>query len=108
MRQRIHLRHLALAALVMAGLTSSAFAQVGRVGGVVKDEKGDTIKGAIVTAENPSIGSTFTATTDDKGRFTMVGLRPGRWRFIAQAAGHAAQAGEMAVRWGSPNAPMTF
>jgi predicted Zn-dependent protease len=108
MRQPTNFRHLALAALFIAGLAGSATAQVGRVGGIVKDEKGDALKGAIVTAENASIGSSFTATTDDKGRFTMVGLRPGRWRFMAQASGHAPQAGEMAVRWGSPNAPMTF
>jgi predicted TPR repeat methyltransferase len=108
MRFGSNLRHLSLAALVTACLAGSASAQVGRVGGIVRDDKGDTIKGAIISAENASIASSFTATTDEKGRFTMVGLRPGTWRFMAQANGHAAQAGEMNVRWGSPNPPMSF
>jgi Flp pilus assembly protein TadD len=108
MRFGSSLRHFSLAALFTACLAGSALAQVGRVGGIVRDEKGDPIKGAIISAENSSIASSFTATTDEKGRFTMVGLRPGGWRFMAQANGHAAQAGEMNVRWGSPNPPMTF
>lgn len=108
MRLRTILLRVALAALFTAGLAGSAAAQVGRVGGVVKDEAGDPIKGAIIAAENPNIGGSFTATTDERGRFSLIGLRPGRWRFIAQAEGHAPQVGEMVVRWGSPNAPLTF
>jgi predicted Zn-dependent protease len=91
--------------LLVAG---SAAAQPGRVGGVVKDEKGEPIKGATITAENENIGSSFTATTDDKGRFTMIGLRAGNWRFIAQAPGFAAEGGQMAVRSGNPNPPISF
>ncbi len=34
-----------------------AAAQAGRVGGIVKDDKGEPIKGATVTAENPNIGA---------------------------------------------------
>lgn len=99
----------ALAVLLTAALAGSAAAQVGRVGGVVKDDSGQPIKGATVIAENPNIGpSAFTATTDDKGRFTIIGLRSGRWRFIAHAPGHAANSGEMPVRFGSPNPPITF
>lgn len=108
MRLRTHLQRVALAALFTADLAGSAAAQVGRVGGLVRDDAGHPIKGAIITAENPNIGGSFTATTDERGRFSLIGLRPGRWRFVAQAEGHAPQVGEMAVRWGSPNAPMTF
>ena len=57
---------------------ASAAAQTGRVGGVVKDEAGQPIKGATVTAENPGASpSSFTATTDDKGRFSIIGLKTG-------------------------------
>jgi Flp pilus assembly protein TadD len=89
-------------------VASEAAAQPGRVGGVVKDEKGEPIKGATITADNENIGSSFTATTDDKGRFTIIGLRAGTWRFIAQAPGFAAEGGQMPVRSGNPNPPMTF
>src|SRR2546428_14150942 len=108
MRQPLTFLHLASAALIAVTVASQAAAQPGRVGGIVKDDKGDAIKGATITAENQSVGSTFTATTDDKGRFTIIGLRGGDWRFIAQAPGFAAEGGSMSVRSGSPNPPITF
>jgi len=97
---------LALAALIV--FAGHAAAQPGRVGGIVRDDKGEPIKGATITAENENIGSSFTATTDDKGRFTIIGLRSGPWKFIAQAPGFAPAGGEMAVRTGNPNPPMAF
>ena len=72
------LRRLAIAALFTAGVADQAAAQAVRVSGLVKDDKGDAIKGATVIAENPAFGNSFSATTDTKGRFSMMGLRPGR------------------------------
>src|SRR5688572_7332339 len=101
--------HVVLAAVLTASFATSAAAQVGRVSGIVKDDSGTTIKGATVTAENPNVGpTTYTATTDDKGRFTIIGLRAGQWRFTAYAPGHTGDVGEMGVRFGSPNPAMTF
>lgn len=108
MRQGSFRSTLFLAALLVLGGAGRAAAQVGRVNGVVKDEGGQPLKGATVTAENQNIGQSFTATTDDKGRFTVIGLRAGSWRFIAQAPGFAADAGEMPVRMGAPNPPIQF
>lgn len=108
MRQGSFLSRLALAAIVIFGVASTAAAQPGRIGGIVRDENGDPVKGATITAENENIGSSFTATTDEKGRFTLIGLRGGTWRFIAQAPGFAAQGGDMPVRSGNPNPPITF
>lgn len=96
------------AVALLVALAVPAAAQVGRVGGIVKDESGQPLKGATITAENTNIGQSFTATTDDKGRFSMIGLRAGQWRFIAQAPGFAPEAGEMPVRMGAPNPPVTF
>jgi predicted Zn-dependent protease len=96
-------------ALALIALAVPAAAQVGRVGGIVRDDGGDPIKGATVTAANSDIGpTTFTATTDDKGRFSIIGLRAGNWKFIAQAPGHTMEAGQLNVRFGSPNPPLTF
>src|SRR5262245_27614321 len=108
MRQRPFAPILLFAALLIAGIAQQAAAQVGRVNGVVKDEGGQPLKGATVTADNQNIGQSLTATTDDKGRFTMIGLRAGTWRFYAQAPGFAADAGDMAVRMGAPNPPIQF
>jgi Flp pilus assembly protein TadD len=94
-----------LTGVFMAG---AAFAQTGRVSGVVHEEGGQPLKGATVTADNPAFGQTFTATTDDRGRFQMIGLRNGEWRFIAQAPGHSPEGGLLNVRTGAPNPPLTF
>ena len=93
-----------VALILTAVFAGEAGAQVGRVNGLVKDDSGNPIKGATVTADNPNIGpTTYTATTDDKGRFTIIGLRAGQWRFTAQAPGHAGDVGQLSVRFGSPN-----
>jgi Tfp pilus assembly protein PilF len=110
MRHPLYSARGVLAALFVALLAGGAAAQTGRVGGVVKDESGNPIKGATVTAENPNASpSSFTATTDDKGRFSIIGLRSGTWTFTAQAPGFAPENGKMGVQTiGTPNPPMTF
>jgi cytochrome c-type biogenesis protein CcmH/NrfG len=110
MRQGLHLTRGALAALIVAALAASAAAQTGRVGGTVKDEAGQPIKGATITAENPGASpSSFTATTDDKGRFSIIGLKSGSWTFSAQAPGFGPETGRLNVQTiGAPNPPLTF
>jgi tetratricopeptide (TPR) repeat protein len=100
----------AAAAMLCVVLAAPAAAQTGRVGGVVKDTEGKAIKGATVKAQNPGASpSEFTATTDDKGRFSMIGLRSGNWKFIAEAPGFLPQEGQAPVRTiGAPNAPLEF
>jgi tetratricopeptide (TPR) repeat protein len=110
MREFLHLSRGVLAALLVAATASVAAAQTGRIGGVVKDEAGQPLKGATVTAENPAASpSTFTATTDDKGRFSIIGLRTGTWKFTAQAPGFGPEVGQMPVQTiGAPNPPLAF
>jgi Tfp pilus assembly protein PilF len=110
MRQRRHLFRGVLAALFVAALGGSLAAQTGRVGGVVKDEAGQPIKGATITAENPNASpSSFTATTDDKGRFSIIGLKTGQWTFTAQAPSFGSESGKLQVQTiGAPNPPLTF
>src|SRR5438105_8873588 len=110
MRHGLHLFRGVLAALCVAAVAGSALAQTGRVGGIVKDEAGQPIKGATVTAENPIASpSSFTATTDDKGRFSIIGLKSGQWTFSAQAPGFGPETGRLNVQTiGSPNPPLTF
>ena len=52
MRNCLHFGRLTLAVVLVAALSSLASAQVGRVGGMVKNDAGEPIKGATVTAEN--------------------------------------------------------
>jgi predicted Zn-dependent protease len=96
------------ATLLLVSIASPLFAQIGRVNGVAKDEDGQPLKGATITADNSNIGQTLTATTDDKGRFQLIGLRSGNWRFIAQSPGFEPEVGTMPIRMGAPNPPITF
>src|SRR5512139_3130099 len=96
-----------LAVVAFLALAGSAAAQSGRVTGVVRGENNAPVKGATITAEMPSTGMSFTASTDDKGRFVIIGLRGGEWRFFAQALGYSPQGGAMLVRTGSPNPALT-
>src|SRR5262245_54222661 len=94
------------AALIATALPAAA--QTGRVGGTVKDGNGQPIKGATVVAENPqSSPSSFTATTDDKGRYSIIGLRSGTWKITASAPGFTPGGGNVPVRTiGAPNPPV--
>ena len=76
----------------------------------MKDENGQPLKGAIVTAEYPEILSIAgsTAITDAKGRFSMVGLKFGEWMFTVQASGYMPQTGSMQVRTVGINRPVAF
>jgi tetratricopeptide (TPR) repeat protein len=94
-------------ALVMA---LPAAAQTGRIGGSVKDANGQPIKGATVVAENPaSAPSSFTATTDDRGRYSMIGLKAGTWKVTASAPGFEAVSGNVPIKTiGAPMPPVDF
>src|ERR671912_565421 len=100
------------AALIVALVVSAvpASAQVGRIGGTVKDQQNQPLKGATVTAENPNASpSSFTATTDDRGRYSIIGLRTGSWKITASAPGFSPSFGNVPVRTiGAPMPPVDF
>jgi tetratricopeptide (TPR) repeat protein len=97
------------AAFVVAILTTiagSAAAQGSRVVGIVKDEAGQPIRGATLSLENPEASPrNFTATSDDRGRFAVIGLKSGEWSIVAQAPGFVADAARLVVRVAAPSTP---
>jgi tetratricopeptide (TPR) repeat protein len=97
----------AIVALVVGA--TPAVAQTGRVTGFVRDDSGRPIKGATVVAENPeATPASFSATTDDKGRFGMIGLTAGLWTFKASAAGFEPSTGAGRIQTIGANSPMEF
>jgi len=98
---------MACAALVL-GLADGAAAQAARAMGTVKDQAGKAIKGATVRAVNPDASpSQFTSATDDRGRWAMIGLRTGSWRFIVEAPGYFPAEANLPVRVAA-SPPLTF
>jgi Flp pilus assembly protein TadD len=102
--------HLFRTAILTMCLAAPVLAQTGRVGGVVKSTDGKPIKGATVKAQNPNFApGEYTATSDDKGRWSIIGLRSGPWKFTAEAPGFDAQSGMANIRTiGAPNPPLEF
>ena len=96
------------AALVVSAVPAAA--QTGRIGGTIRDTQNQPLKGATVTAENPGASpSSFTATTDDKGRYSIIGLKTGTWKVTASAPGFAPSSGQVPVRsLGAPMPPVDF
>ena len=77
---------------------SSAAAQA-RATGTVRDTAGRPIKGATVRALNPdAYPREFSSVSDDKGRWAMIGMRTGTWRFIAEAPGFVTAEASTALR----------
>ena len=108
MRESLKLSIAALVVVLLGALP--AMAQTGRIGGLVRDDKGQPLKGASVVAENPAASPpSFTATTDDKGRFSIIGLRAGTWKLTASAPGFQPSVGQVPIRTiGQPNPPVEF
>ena len=95
------------AALVAVLLSAPAWAQTSRIGGVVRDETGATLRGVIVRAETGG-GRTFgtpltlTTATDDRGRFVFVISRSGEWRLTFEAPGFDPMTLPLALRLTGP------
>ena len=97
----------ALVALLHALAPFDARAQIGRVSGTVTDDDGRPIKGATITAENrEQAPSTFTSTTDQRGRFALLGLRRATWLIAIQAPGFETALTRMEVVTTRPNPPL--
>jgi hypothetical protein len=95
----------AMAAVVLAA--GPAWAQTNRISGVVRDETGGTIRGAIVRAETGGTGTagapmSLTTATDDRGRFVFVISRSGDWRITFEAPGFEPMTLPVGVRLAGP------
>jgi hypothetical protein len=84
-------------------LVRPAVAQSGRASGVVHDQAGKPIRSATIQADNPAAYPPhITSTSDDKGRWGMIGLATGEWRFTIAAPGFVSQNASVPVRVGNP------
>src|SRR5678815_137510 len=79
------MRRILTSLLVLAFAAAASAQTAGRITGIIKDADGKPIKGATVRATNDAVNAKITSTTDDKGRFAMIGVRTGRWMLVVEA-----------------------
>ena len=87
-----HQKYLALAALTALLIllpTTVVRSAGGRIEGKVTDPKGAPIAGATVTAKDPAGIQTFTAASDNEGKFKLEGLPAGSYVVVITAKGFA-------------------
>ncbi len=92
---------LALGAFLLT-MNQSAYAQTGRIAGVVTDETGDPLPGANVVLE----GTTTGAATDIDGRFEIGGVAPGTYTVQATFLGFEPRAIEDVAVTGGQTTPL--
>ncbi len=83
-------RFLNIAALAATLYAAPAFAQNGRISGVVRSAGGVAASGATVRATNQSTGATSRATTAADGSYTVSNLAPGAYTVSASLLGQRA------------------
>jgi tetratricopeptide (TPR) repeat protein len=91
----------AMAAALVLCSSAPLLAQSSRISGVVRDETGSPIRGAIVRGEMQGVAMTLTAATDDRGRFIFVISRSGDWILTFEAPGFSPTSVPASVRLGS-------
>jgi hypothetical protein len=98
-----------LVTAVLVAFAAPVAAQNGRIQGVVKDLSGEPIRGAIVKATHPdAVPREFTAVTDDRGRFAIIGMRTGlTWKLVVTAPGYFDVEGGLLIR-SQIGPPLTF
>lgn len=102
------LRSAATIVLAVLSIAAPAAAQSGRATGIVRDQGGKPIRSATVRADKPdAYPPKVTSTSDDRGRWAMIGLASGEWRFTVEAPGYVAQSASVVVRAAGTPA-MTF
>ena len=77
---------LLLAALFLAPFSAVAQLYTGSVTGVVTDSSGATIPAVKITLVDQGKGYSFTATTDNTGRYLLRSIPPGTYTITAEAA----------------------
>jgi hypothetical protein len=99
---------LALTVVVALCLAAPAAAQTARAMGTVRDIEGKPIKGATIRASNPDAHPPqLVATTDDRGRWAMIGMRIATYTFVVEAPGYLPVRADAPVRTAA-SAPLVF
>ena len=73
-------------AILLGVATAVAQVNTATLTGLVTDPQGLTVRGAKVTATSLATGAERTATADEGGRYTIVGLVPGEYKLRVEGS----------------------
>lgn len=90
--------------LVALQASAQSWAGQGRMSGQVLDEHEQPLAGAQVEVRLGDHGGPEAVVTDERGRWSILGLAPGRWRIVIRADGYLQSEGQIDVGAG-PGAP---
>ena len=77
---------------------SALTAQELHTSGWVTDKGNTNIRGAVILAENPNASPpTFSTTTDNKGVYSLAGIKPGTWKLTVSMPGFVTQTSDIVV-----------
>ena len=80
----------------------------GRVTGIVVDEKGNPVEGALIVAESLQGKAKLEGSSDKKGHFAIAGFGTGGWRITASKDGYVKSFVEMGVSQLKANPPLSL
>ncbi|MDH4219712.1 MAG: tetratricopeptide repeat protein [Candidatus Aminicenantes bacterium] len=80
----------------------------GRINGIVVDEKGQPVEGALILVESLKTQTKFQGSSDESGHFAVAGMGTGYWRIIASKKGYTSSSINMNIRQLTKNPPITF
>ena len=98
-----------IATLCLVLVATAAVAQLGRgrMQGTVTDEEGNPLAGVKITAHNPEVTpSTLESTTDERGRWAIMGFTSATWQFAFELDGYLLLQMSARVQMLSKNADM--
>ena len=93
---------LLILAIAVSPLSAQDWAGKGRAQGLVKDDAGNPLAGATITLQFPAdspIGGPEPLTTNEKGRWSILGLTGGTWKVLIDLGG-------LSALRGAPRRPM--
>jgi tetratricopeptide (TPR) repeat protein len=98
--------------IVFSLLALSGFGQQdmgkGRISGIVADDAGVPVEGALIVAQSMRSETKLETRTDAKGKFAIAGLGTGSWRVTASKEGYGGASLDMNIKQLGTNPPITF
>lgn len=105
-------KHFVLAMILISAFILPAAGQddlgKGRISGIVVDESGAPVEGALVEAQSLRSETKLEGKSDSKGKFAIAGMGTGNWRITATKDGYGSSSLDMNIRQLGTNPPITF